>query len=107
MDDGFEKAVQIANHKHDLIAVRLTDERETKLPNVGLVRLKDAETGKIIWVDTGSKIVRRTYENWAGKKREALDLLLNRLGVDMVKVYTGEDYIKPLMGLFKKRGARK
>ena len=107
MDDSFEKAVQIANHKHDLIAVRLTDQRETQLPDVGMVRMRDAETGRMMWVDTSSRSVRRSFEKWAGKKREELDLVFNRLGVDMVKVYTGEDYVKPLMNLFRKRGARK
>ena len=106
MDFNFEKAIQIANHKHDLIAVRLTDLRETKMPNVGLVRMKDAETGKMMWIDTASKKVRRSYEMWAAKQRNGLDVLFNRLGVDIVKVYTGEDYVKPLMNLFRKRGMR-
>jgi uncharacterized protein (DUF58 family) len=107
MDEGFEKAIRIANHKHDLIAVRLTDRRETTLPDVGMVRLQDAETGKMMWVDTGSRSVRRNYEQWASKKRDMLDLTFKRLGVDMVKVYTGEDYVRPLMNLFKRREARR
>jgi len=107
MDDGFERSVQIARHKHDLIALRLTDLRETTLPNVGLVRMQDAETGKMIWVDTASKTVRRRFENEARLKREKLDLMFNRLGVDMAKVYTGEDYVKPLMNLFKKRESKR
>jgi len=107
MDDGFEKAVQIANHKHDLIAIRVTDERETQMPNVGMVRMTDAETGKMKWVDTGNRSVIRAFENWTRQKRAELDLLFNRLGVDMVKVYTGQDYVKPLMNLFRKREARR
>lgn len=107
MDENIEKAVQIANHKHDLIAVRLTDLRETELPNVGLVRMMDAESGKMIWVDTSSKSIRRSFGRYARTRREELDLLFNRLGVDMAKVYTGEDYVKPLMNLFKKREARR
>lgn len=107
MDDGFEQAVQIANHKHDLIAIRVTDKRETEMPDVGLVRMLDAETGKTIWVDTGSRHLRNTFAQWTIKKRNGLDLLFNRLGVDMAKVYTGEDYVKPLMTLFKKREGRR
>ena len=107
MDDGFERAVQIANHKHDLIAVRVTDLRETEVPNVGLVRMLDAETGKMMWVDTGNKNVRRSFERWARQQSQGLDLLFNRLGVDMVRVYTGKDYVKPLMNLFKKRASRR
>ena len=107
MDDGFEKAVQIANHKHDLIAIRVTDIRETEMPDVGLVRMLDAETGKTIWVDTSNISVRRSFHHWTNNKRTELDVLFNRLGVDMAKVYTGEDYVKPLMTLFKKREGRR
>ena len=107
MDDDFDKAVQIVNHKHDLIAIRVTDKRETQLPDVGLVRMMDAETGSMRWIDTSSKAIRRSFENWTQKKRRELDVLFNRLGVDMAKVYTGEDYVKPLMNLFRKREARR
>ncbi len=106
MDDGFEKAVQIANHKHDLIAIRVTDRRETSLPNVGLVNMRDAETGRQMWVDTGSPAVRRQLGQWAENKGRELDTMFSKLGVDMVKVYTGEDYVKPLMNMFRKREAR-
>ncbi len=106
MADGFEKAVQIANHKHDLIAIRVTDLRETEMPNVGLVRLADAETGKQMWVDTGNTAVRRQLSRWASEKARQLDTLFSKLGVDMVKVYTGQDYVKPLMNMFRKREAR-
>ncbi len=106
MDDGFEKAVQIANHKHDLIAIRITDRRETIMPNVGMVRMLDAETGKQMWIDTGSASVRRQLSRWAAEKSQELDTLFSRMGVDVVKAYTGEDYVKPLMNMFRKREAR-
>ncbi len=106
MDKGFEKAVQIANHKHDLIAIRVTDQREKTMPNVGMVRMLDAETGKQMWVDTGSAAVRRQLSRWAELKGRELDTLFSKLGIDMVKVYTGEDYVKPLMNMFRKREAR-
>lgn len=106
MDDGFEKAVQIANHKHDLIAIRVTDRRETIMPNVGMVRMLDAETGKQMWIDTGNASVRRQLSQWATRKSQELDTLFSRMGVDMVKAYTGEDYVKPLMNMFRKREAR-
>ncbi len=106
MDDGFEKAVQIANHKHDLIAIRVTDRRETIMPNVGMVRMLDAETGKQMWIDTGSASVRRQLSRWAAEKSQELDALFSRMGVDVVKAYTGEDYVKPLMNMFRKREAR-
>lgn len=107
MDNDFDQAIRIANHKHDLIAIRVTDERELKIPNIGLVKMKDAETGKTCWVDTGSSKVREHFDRMAHKKTTELDIRLNRFGIDMVRVYTGKDYVKPLINLFKKREARK
>ncbi len=107
MDKGIEKAVQIANYKHDLIAIRVTDHREIKMPSIGLARMIDAETGKTIWVDTSSKRVRMRYETMILEQSRNLDNIFGKYGIDSVKVYTGEDYVKPLMKLFKKREARK
>lgn len=107
MDEGFDKAIQIANYKHDLIAIRVTDEREKEIPNVGMVRMLDAETGKTMWIDTSSSKVRKHYAGQVASKSSYLDNMFARFGVDMVKVYTGKDYVKPLMNLFKKREARK
>jgi uncharacterized protein (DUF58 family) len=107
MDEGFDKALQIASFRHDLIAVRVTDKRETEMPDVGLVRMLDAETGQKIWIDTGSTRVRAHFANQTKSRREALDMLLSRNGVDQVKVFTGDDYVKPLINLFKKREARR
>lgn len=107
MDGGFDKAIQIANYKHDLIAIRITDEREKEMPDVGMVRMLDAETGNTMWVDTSSSKVRKLYANRVAAKTAHLDKTFARFGVDMVKVHTGKDYVKPLMNLFKKRGARR
>ena len=103
IDEGYEKALQIANNKHDLIAIKVFDERETELPNVGLLKLLDAETGECKWIDSSSEKVRRTYaENWR-KSEEYLNGIFAKFGVDNISVNTGEDYIKPLIGLFKRR----
>jgi len=107
MDDGFEKALQIAKFKHDLIAVRVTDKREMELPNVGLLRALDPETGKMRWVDTSNKKTRLGYNKWSLQKTKQLDTIFSRYGVDVARVYTGQDYVKPLMNLFKKRSARR
>lgn len=107
MDKGFEKAIQIANYKHDLIAIRVTDEREKEIPDVGMVRMLDAETGNTMWVDTSSSKVRKYYAKQIAAKTTHLDKTFARFGVDMAKVYTGQDYVKPLMNLFKKREARR
>ncbi len=107
IDTGFHDAIKIANKKHDLIAVHVTDNRETELPDVGLIRTRDAETGQMMWVDSSSIKVRRYYNNWYGQHQTWLNDTFLRSGVDVARVKTDEDYIKPLMNLFKKRGGRR
>jgi uncharacterized protein (DUF58 family) len=103
MDEGFEDALKISSKKHDLIVLRVFDRREAELPDVGLVYMKDAETGKQVWVDSSSKAVRTHYAGfWEAKNREILDIL-QKHGVDSANIATDEDYVKPLMQLFKKR----
>lgn len=103
IDTGYEDAIKIANKKHDLIALKIYDERETKLPPIGLLKMRDAETGEQIWVDTSSKKVRGNYEKWwidmSAKQKE----IFSKAGVDSASVRTDEDYVQPLMKLFKKR----
>ena len=102
-DDNFEKAVQIANHKHDLIALHIYDEKEYKIPNIGLIKLQDAEKGKEIYVDTAIKSVRQEFENQRNNYYLKIKQIFDKSGVDSVKVKTDEDYIKPLLKLFKNR----
>lgn len=106
IDKGFEDAIKIANKKHDLIAFRVYDARETELPPVGLIRARDAESGKQIWVDSSDRNVRKHYNFWYTKHLEYLYDTFLRSGVDVATVATDEDYIKPLLKLFKRRGAR-
>lgn len=101
--DNFEHALRIAARKHDLIALRITDKRENELPAVGLVRFEDAETGETHWVDTSSEEARRWYAAWISKKTEQLNNAFARNGVDNVVLHTDDDYVKPLMQLFKRR----
>lgn len=99
----FEDALKIASRKHDIVGIRVYDERETELPDVGIVELKDAETGKKVWVDTSSRKVRERYrDRWIQQSGEVTKIL-NRAKVDSVALDTGEDYVKSLMKLFKKR----
>ncbi len=107
LNRGFEDAIKIANKKHDLIAVRIFDEREIELPDAGLIRARDAETGKQIWVDSSDRRVRRQYNNWYKAHQEYLAETFLRSGVDVARIPTDQDYIKPLLGLFRKRGARR
>ncbi len=107
LDRGFEDAIKIANKKHDLIAMRISDIRETELPEVGLIRARDAESGKQIWIDSSDKAVRRQYNNWYKAHNAYINDTFLRSGVDAAEIRTDEDYIKPLMKLFRKRGARR
>ncbi len=106
IDKGFENAIKIANRKHDIIAVKIYDKRETEIPNIGLIKVKNAETGKKIWVDTSDPKVRSNYLIWAKRTDKKLDNLFTRSGVDVAKIRTDQDYVKPLINLFKRREAR-
>mgnify|MGYP001036236141 CR=1 FL=1 len=99
----FEEPLRIANNKHDMVAVRVFDERETKLPPVGLIRLKDAETGRQQWVDTHSRKARNAYESWWQHQVTQVKETFVKCGVDSVSINTSEDYVKPLMMPFKRR----
>ncbi|MBN1159330.1 MAG: DUF58 domain-containing protein [Bacteroidales bacterium] len=103
IDEGFEEALKIANRKHDLVSLWVYDQRETELPNVGLLKLRDAETGMIRWVDTSNNEVRDGYRMRYRKRQVDIHDLFNRYGVDHVSIATHEDYVQPLMRLFKKR----
>jgi uncharacterized protein (DUF58 family) len=107
LDKGFDDAIKIANKKHDLIAVHISDERETEIPDVGLVRFRNAETGQQMWVDTSDRRTRENYRKWNLKQEAMINDLFIRSGVDVAKIRTGQDYVKPLVGLFKKREARR
>ena len=99
--------LKIAKRKHDLIALRINDKREQELPNVGLVRILDAETGKLKWVDTADQSIRQQYSKTSAKRDARLKELFNRSGVDSTTIGTAESYIKPLMNLFKKRESKR
>ena len=99
----FEDALKIASGKHDKVGIRVYDRREQQLPDVGILELKDAETGEKVWVDTASRAVRDAYaRNWE-QTSALIDSSLKRCRVDNVKIATGEDYVTSLMKLFKRR----
>lgn len=106
MDEGFEDSLKIANRKHDIVALRIYDKREMELPDVGLVRIKDAETGEMRWIDTSSEDVRRKYMVNAKTAELKLKDIFNKSGVDTTSISTSESYIRPLMNLFKKRESK-
>lgn len=96
-------ALKIANRKHDLVALRIHDQHETKIPDVGLIKLRDNETGKLMWIDTSDKNFRKQLEINHLKFESQLKDTFNKSGVDYTTIHTHEGYVKPLMNLFKKR----
>lgn len=97
------KSMSIANKKHDLAAIQVYDKRDAEMPNVGLVRLKDMEIGNDIWIDTASKKVRQTYAKDWYMRQQNLSSVTSRSGVDLASVTTDEDFVKALLGLFRRR----
>jgi uncharacterized protein (DUF58 family) len=107
MDEGFETALRIANNKHDVVALQIYDEREKELPDIGLVRMMDAETGETTWVDTSREEVRKHYALAHRRKQAHLNDIFRKAGVDNLKLATHQSYVQPLMNMFKRRGANK
>jgi uncharacterized protein (DUF58 family) len=105
IDSNFKDALTIASRKHDMVALRLYDQREQELPAMGFVQMVDAESGATQWVDTSSRSVREAYKKWWANHTESLDSTFKRSGVDYTSIATGDDYVKPLIYLFKHRGA--
>ncbi|MEA1896036.1 MAG: DUF58 domain-containing protein [Bacteroidota bacterium] len=103
LSSDFEEALKIANNKHDLVALKIYDRRETELPSMGLLRLKDAESGKEKWIDTMSSNTRNVYKKWWSQQQNKSEEMFRRNGIDQASISTGEDYVKPLMKLFKSR----
>ncbi|WP_163323283.1 DUF58 domain-containing protein [Draconibacterium mangrovi] len=108
MDDNkdLEMALSIANNKHDMVALNIYDKRETELPSIGMIKLKDAEKGNYVWVDSSSRKTRKLYADWWIKHMGRLDVMFKKSGVDYVSINTSEDYVKSLMTLFKKRALK-
>ena len=100
---NFSNALTIANRKHDMVAVQVYDKRETELPSVGLMKVKDAETNKDFWIDTSSKKMRTAYSVRWLKMQDELKQAFTKSGVDSVSIATDDDYVKALMKLFKQR----
>jgi uncharacterized protein (DUF58 family) len=103
MDNDFSNALKIANKKHDLVALRIYDKREQELPDIGLIKMKDAETGTYRWMDTSDKKVRIHFAVNAKKREDDLKDMFNKSGVDTANISTSESYIVPLTNLFKRR----
>lgn len=103
---NFKDALKIANNKHDMMAVRIFDQRENEMPNVGLIQVEDTETKKTKWIDTSSEAIRKYFADSARKNEILTKETFKKSGVDLAEISTGTDYVKPLVAMFKKREAR-
>jgi uncharacterized protein (DUF58 family) len=101
--DGYERSMMIANNKHDLVTLRINDPAENELPDIGLIRMLDAESGKEFWVDTAREKNRQIYKEWRNKLGLYFTKSITRSGVDSVDIPTDKDYVMPLIKLFKMR----
>ena len=99
----YEDALKIAAGRHDISVIDIFDPREKTLPDVGLVHVRDAETGGSRWINTSSSAVRRNYEKWNREAEENTLAVLRRYRIDNVRIATGEDYVKGLVAFFKNR----
>lgn len=105
VNNEFEQALKIASNKHDVVALHIVDAGDGKLPEVGVVQMKDPETGKIEFVDTSSQLVKKAYQKWWNEQQLQCKEQFRRAGVDSAQIFTHKDYVKSLTELFKKRGS--
>ncbi|MHC0439309.1 DUF58 domain-containing protein [Flavobacterium sp. 3-210] len=103
MSENYEQTLKIASKKHDLTGVRVYDIREEKIPNLGMVNMLDAETGKTILVDTGSKTVRMNYEKHYHERVNYFKETFSKSGAGVVNTRVDENYVTKLLGYFKSR----
>jgi uncharacterized protein (DUF58 family) len=99
----FEEALRIAANKHDVVALKVSDPLEKALPDVGLLKIVDSESGEEKWIDTSSKYLRTSYGNWWNSHIEVVKNRFKRCGVDFTELSTSDDYVKPLIKLFESR----
>lgn len=101
---NFDDSLEIISRKHDFSTIIVRDKKEDIIPSIGLVRLYDNETGKQIWIDSSDKNLLKHFSEQREKQDYILKQKFNRLGIDSIMVYTGEDYIRSLIKLFERGG---
>ncbi|MFN8239522.1 MAG: DUF58 domain-containing protein [Bacteroidales bacterium] len=100
---SFEESLRIASNKHDIGAIKIYDPLEMELPDVGMIRTLDPESGEEKWIDSSSRRVREIYSTWWKNHNETLETIFLKCGVDYTGISTREDYVKPLVRFFKQR----
>ena len=106
LGEGYENQMRVLGKRHDLIAMSITDPREIKVPNVGLIELEDAETGELVLIDTGSAAVRKRYEKFGVSRQKRLNDLFRSMGVDHLEILTGRNCVRELVRFFRMREHR-
>ncbi|MGB8656354.1 MAG: DUF58 domain-containing protein [Candidatus Zixiibacteriota bacterium] len=106
LSGGYDKMLAIANKKHDLVAIKVTDPRETELPDVNFIELEDTETGEQILIDTRSPEVRKSFEERAWREQTRMDKGFRSIDLDHIYISTDRPYVEPLMTFFKVRAKR-
>tara|TARA_B100002051_G_C16682299_1_gene610555 strand:+ start:588 stop:1403 length:816 start_codon:yes stop_codon:yes gene_type:complete len=106
IDEGFWQSLKIANRKHDLIGVKLQDPSEISIPNFGLIKIYDPESGEAFWIDTSDVADRKKNEIQNKSRADEFDLQSKKIGFDIIPIRTDEDYVKPLRDFFKMRETR-
>ena len=106
LDSNLKKPLSVANKKHDLISIRITDPREEELPPIGLIELEDSETGEKFLVDTFDAKIRKALSNSTQTENEKIETLFRSLKIDNIHFKTGEDYTEPLVDFFRRRAKR-
>lgn len=99
----YEDALKVAVNRHDLSVIRVHDPRERVLPDAGIVHVKDSETGETSWVNTSSRRFREAYSSWFGQAEKKASAMFGKYQIDSVDIATSDDYVKALMGFFRKR----
>jgi uncharacterized protein (DUF58 family) len=106
MDDNYEQTLKIVGKKHDLTGIRVYDKHDVSIPNMGMVPMRDAESGKILLVDTASKKVRNDYRNFYMNRVDYFEKSFSHSGAGTISSRIDESYVKKLLGYFKHKGAR-
>lgn len=106
IDDGYDRILRIVSRKHDVIAIEITDPREEDLPPLGIIKMRDAETGEERWIDTSNPFVRRHFARYWQERRAARKHLFLRSRVDAIPIRIDRPYIKPIVDFFRLREQR-
>ena len=106
IDQGYWKSLKLANNKHDMIGIRISDPAEQLIPDIGLIKIQDPETNEKIWVDVSSNKDRENLSRSVNEKWDIFERECSRNQFDVINISTGKDYVNPLMNFFQKREKR-